>query len=136
VHWLKQTVGTGTRSSLARIASADLVQTNGLGLALWLGIVLGQIGVDVDGVPQVSDRAKDAAMQAVAAAIRDAAATASEHAAKLKESTGEAGISSLESISRMVYPGSYVLAYGGVCSNSPLLHIIPRSPFQPFAEAP
>src|SRR5947207_3996926 len=31
---LNQTDGTGQRSSLARIASADLVQTNGLGLAL------------------------------------------------------------------------------------------------------
>jgi len=38
---------------------------------------------------------EEAAMQAVAAAMRDAAATASEHAAKLKESTGEAGISAL-----------------------------------------
>src|ERR1700730_11712402 len=31
---LTQRDGTGRRSSLARIASADLVQTNGLGLAL------------------------------------------------------------------------------------------------------
>jgi len=57
---------------------------------------------------------EEAAMQAVAAAMRDAAATASEHAAKVKESTSEAGISALESISRMVYTGSYVLAYGAV----------------------
>ena len=57
---------------------------------------------------------EEAAMQAVAAAMRDAAATASEHAAKVKESTSKAGISALESISRMVYTGSYVLAYGAV----------------------
>jgi hypothetical protein len=56
----------------------------------------------------------EAAMQAVAAAMRDAAATASEHAAKVKESAGEAGASALQSISRMVYTGSYVLAYGVV----------------------
>ncbi len=31
---LSQTDGTGRRSSLARMASADLVQTNGFGLAL------------------------------------------------------------------------------------------------------
>jgi hypothetical protein len=31
---LNQTDGTGERSSLAKIASADLVQTNGLGLTL------------------------------------------------------------------------------------------------------
>ena len=57
---------------------------------------------------------EEAAMQAVAAAMRDAAATASEHVAKVKESTSDAGISALESISRMVYTGSYVLAYGAV----------------------
>ena len=57
---------------------------------------------------------EEAAMQAVAAAMRDAAATASEHAAKLKELTSEAGVSALESISRMIYTGSYVLAYGAV----------------------
>jgi hypothetical protein len=57
---------------------------------------------------------EEAAMQAVAAAMRDAAATASQHAAKVKESTSEVGTSALESISRMVYTGSYVLAYGAV----------------------
>ena len=41
-----------------------------------------------------------------------AAATASEHAAKVKESASEAGATALESISRMAYTGSYVLAYG------------------------
>jgi hypothetical protein len=56
----------------------------------------------------------DAAMQAVAAAMRDAAATASEHAAKVKESAGEAGTTALENLARMVYTGSYVLAYGVV----------------------
>jgi hypothetical protein len=57
---------------------------------------------------------EEAAMQAVAAAMRDAAATASEHAAKVRESTSEVGTTALESISRMVYTGSYVLAYGAV----------------------
>ena len=55
---------------------------------------------------------EEAAMQAVAAAMRDAAATASVHAAMVKESASEAGTTALESISRMVYTGSYVLAYG------------------------
>ena len=57
---------------------------------------------------------EEVAMQAVAAAMRDAAATASEHAAKLKETTSEAGTTALESISRIVYTGSYVMAYGVV----------------------
>jgi hypothetical protein len=51
-------------------------------------------------------------LNAVAAAMRDAAATASEHAVKVKESASEAGATALESISRMAYTGSYVLAYG------------------------
>jgi hypothetical protein len=53
-------------------------------------------------------------MQAAAAAMRDAAATASDHAAKVKESASEAGGTALKNISRMVYSGSYVLAYGVV----------------------
>jgi hypothetical protein len=57
---------------------------------------------------------EEAALQAVAAAMRDAAATASEHAAIVKKSASEAGATALESISRMVYTGSYVLAYGVV----------------------
>jgi hypothetical protein len=61
-----------------------------------------------------STTGEDAAMQAVAAAMRDAAATASEHAAQVKKSTSEAGTTALESITRMVYTGSYVLAYGVV----------------------
>jgi len=57
---------------------------------------------------------EEVAMQAVAAAMRDAATTASEHAAKVKESASESGSTALESMSRMVYTGSYVLAYGVV----------------------
>jgi hypothetical protein len=57
---------------------------------------------------------EEAALRAVAAAMRDAAATASEHAAKVRESANEAGATALGSISRMVYTGSYVLAYGVV----------------------
>ena len=55
---------------------------------------------------------EDAAMQAVAEAMRDAATTASEHAAIVKQSASEAGASALENLSRMAYTTSYVLAYG------------------------
>jgi len=55
---------------------------------------------------------EDDAMQAVADAMREAATTASEHAAVVKQSAGEAGASALESLSRMAYTSSYVLAYG------------------------
>ena len=59
-----------------------------------------------------STTAEDSAMQAVAEAMRDAATTASEHAAIVKESASGAGASALESLSQMAYTGSYALAYG------------------------
>ena len=68
----------------------------------------------------------DAVMQAVAAAMRDAAATASEHAAKVKGAASEAGTSALESISRMVYAGSYVVAYCAVYSTVFAARSLPR----------
>jgi hypothetical protein len=58
--------------------------------------------------------ADEAAMHSIAAAMRDAAATASEHAAAAKQLGNEAGPKALETISRAVYAGSYVLAYGVV----------------------
>jgi hypothetical protein len=57
---------------------------------------------------------EDSAMHSVAAAMRDAAATASEHAAQVKQTAGEVGSSALNSLSRMTYTGSYILAYGVV----------------------
>ena len=66
------------------------------------------------GAAAKTNTGEEAALQAVAAAMRDAATTASEHAVKVKASASEAGASALESISRMVYTGSYVLANGVV----------------------
>jgi hypothetical protein len=56
----------------------------------------------------------ESAMHSVAAAMRDAAATASDHAAQVKQSAGEIGSNALNSLSRMTYTGSYILAYGVV----------------------
>ena len=57
---------------------------------------------------------EDSAMHSVAAAMRDAAATATEHAAQVKQTAGEVGSNALHSLSRMTYTGSYILAYGVV----------------------
>jgi len=57
---------------------------------------------------------EDSAMHSVAAAMRDAAATASEHSAQVKQTAGEVGSNALHSLSRMTYTGSYILAYGVV----------------------
>jgi hypothetical protein len=58
--------------------------------------------------------ADEAAMHSIAEAMRDAAATASEHAAMARQSVNDAGPKALEAISHMVYTGSYVFAYGVV----------------------
>jgi len=69
---------------------------------------------------------EDAAMQAVAEAMRDAATTASEHAAIVKQSASEAGASALESLSRMAYTTSYVLAYGIVFATVYVAQSLPQ----------
>jgi len=62
--------------------------------------------------------ADDSAMRSVAEAMRGAAATASEtasqHAAKVRQSASEAGMTALGSLSRLTYTGAYALAYGVV----------------------
>src|SRR5438876_2859311 len=58
--------------------------------------------------------ADESALRAVADAMRDAAATASDHAAKVQRSASEAGPKALAAISRIAYTGAYVLAYGVV----------------------
>jgi hypothetical protein len=70
--------------------------------------------------------ADDAALRSVADAMRDAAATASEHVAKGKEAASEAGPKALEAISRMVYTGSYVLAYGVVYATVFIAQSLPQ----------
>jgi hypothetical protein len=58
--------------------------------------------------------ADEAAMHSIAAAMRAAAVTASQDAATANQPGNDAGPQALETISRMVYAGSYVLAYGVV----------------------
>jgi hypothetical protein len=53
-------------------------------------------------------------MRAVAAAMREAATTASENTAAGEPSPRDAGSDALQWLSRMTYTGSYVLAYGVV----------------------
>jgi hypothetical protein len=55
-----------------------------------------------------------AAMQAVSAAMREAATTPSGDAVAGEPATGTVGTSALQWMSRMTYTGSYVLSYGVV----------------------
>ncbi len=55
---------------------------------------------------------KESTMNSVADAMRDAAATASEHAAKVKEAVSIAGPAAMRSLSKLGYTSAYVASYG------------------------
>jgi phage tail tape-measure protein len=55
---------------------------------------------------------KDSPMNSVADAMRDAAATATEHAAKVRETVSEVGPVALRSLSKLTYTSAYVASYG------------------------
>lgn len=55
---------------------------------------------------------KDSTMNSVADAMRDAAATATDHAAKVKEAVSVAGPAAMQSLSKLSYTSAYVCAYG------------------------
>jgi hypothetical protein len=61
-----------------------------------------------------TSEADEDAMQSMADAMREAATTASEHSAQIKQAASEAGPKAIETLSQMFYTGSYVLAYGVV----------------------
>jgi hypothetical protein len=56
--------------------------------------------------------AEDSTLNSVADAMRDAAATATEHAAKVKEAVSVAGPAVLQSLSKFTYSSAYVASYG------------------------
>ena len=58
-----------------------------------------------------TSEADEDAMQSMADAMREAAATAPEHGTRVKQAASEAGPEALETISQMFYTGSYVFAY-------------------------
>jgi hypothetical protein len=55
---------------------------------------------------------QDSTMGSVADAMRDAAATATEHANKVKEAMGTAGPAAVRSLSKLGYTSAYVCSYG------------------------
>lgn len=54
----------------------------------------------------------DSTMGSVADAMRDAAATATDHAAKVKEAVKVAGPAAMRSLSKLSYTSAYVCSYG------------------------
>jgi len=56
--------------------------------------------------------ADESAIQGVADAMRDAASVASEHAAAVRSTIGEAGPRALRAVARATYVSAYVVSYG------------------------
>jgi hypothetical protein len=61
-----------------------------------------------------TETAGDSVLRSVGRATRDAAATAAQHAARVRQSASAAGYDPVQTISRLLYTSSYVLAYGVV----------------------
>jgi hypothetical protein len=59
-----------------------------------------------------TETGSDSVLRSVGRATRDAAATASQHAARIRQSASAAGYDPVQTISRLLYTGSYVLSYG------------------------
>jgi hypothetical protein len=69
---------------------------------------------EVEDPPGATADDGEGVLNSVSNAMRDAAQTASAHAARMKQSVSGAGPTAMASISRAVYTGAYVLAYGAV----------------------
>jgi hypothetical protein len=69
---------------------------------------------------------EDSMMQSVADAMRDAAGTASDHAAKVRASVADAGPRALRTMSRATYTSAYVISYGVVYSAVFAVRLLPQ----------
>jgi hypothetical protein len=70
--------------------------------------------------------AHEPASRSASAATRDGARTASAHAAEAPDTASEAGYSALQTMPRMVYTGSYALAYGVVYATVFIAQSLPQ----------
>jgi hypothetical protein len=73
-----------------------------------------------------ADQTTQSTMSAAAEAIRDAASTASNHAAKVRDAFGDAGPRALRSVSRVTYTTVYMLSYGIVYTAVLLAQSLPQ----------
>jgi hypothetical protein len=71
--------------------------------------------------------AHEPATKSASAATRDGVRAVSEHAAaKVEDTASEAGSNALQTISRMIYTGSYALAYGVVYATVFIAQSLPQ----------
>jgi hypothetical protein len=70
--------------------------------------------------------AREPATRSTPAASKDVAGKASEHATPTEEAAAEAGSDMLQAASRMIYSGSYALAYGVVYAAVFVVQMMPQ----------
>jgi hypothetical protein len=70
--------------------------------------------------------ADEPATRSAPAATRDGARRLSEPAAEAQDTASEAGYSALQTMSRMIYTGSYALAYGVVYATVFIAQSLPQ----------
>jgi hypothetical protein len=70
--------------------------------------------------------ARESGTRSASPTSKDAARTPSEHAAPTAETAAEAGSDMLQTISRMIYSGSYALAYGVVYATVLVAQSLPQ----------
>jgi hypothetical protein len=76
--------------------------------------------------PAKTATVEDTVMQSVADAMQEAAATASEHAAKVRSAVGKIAPATIQGASRLAYTGPYFLAYGVVYATVFLAQSLPQ----------
>jgi hypothetical protein len=70
--------------------------------------------------------AREPATRSASSATKDGARTVSEHAAEAEDTASEAGYGVLQTMSRMIYTGSYSLAYGLVYATVFIAQSLPQ----------
>jgi hypothetical protein len=70
--------------------------------------------------------AREPATKSASAATGDGARTVSEHAAEAQDTASEVGYDALQTMSRLVYAGSYALAYGVVYATVFIAQSLPQ----------
>jgi len=74
----------------------------------------------------VTTAAGEPATKSTSAVVRGGARTVSEPAAEAPDTASEAGNSALQTMSRMIYTGSYALAYGVVYATVFIAQSLPQ----------
>ena len=94
-------------------------------LTFWLNAVLDTV-LEEFGMPVTTATTHEPAAKSASAATRDGARALSGHSADAQGTASEAGYSTLQTMSRMIYTCSYALAYGVVYATVFIAQSLPQ----------